>query len=270
MLIALAQIACAWGDVKDNLKKIEIYSRQAKSLGADLVAFPELTVSGIFKHPDVKKVAEPVHGYSTAQVARLARSLGIIIGFGFTEKSEPLPFNTYCLIDPDGEIAALYRKNYIPRLEVPFWRGSSERPVFRVAGKRLAIAICWDATQEKLLAHYARHKAEILLLPHAWDSDPLDPDGNELNYDSMQELIELAAAGKLGGWKTYDQMKAYFYGYIPARAKQYRFNAFFVNQTGQPHPCLKCVGPSFVVNYQGRILAETKSEAEGLILARTD
>ncbi|OGF99608.1 MAG: hypothetical protein A3F83_13690 [Candidatus Glassbacteria bacterium RIFCSPLOWO2_12_FULL_58_11] len=267
MKIALAQIACAWGDIPGNLNKIERFSRQARSRGAGLIAFPELTVSGIFKHPDVKRIAEPADGPSVRRVAGLARSLEMYIGFGFSEKAEPLPRNAYCIADPRGRIVALYRKNYIPRLEVPFWQGGKEHPVFQVAGKRLAIAICWDATQEELLQYYARNRAEIVLMPHAWDSDPLDPEGRELNYNSMQELIALAEAGKLAGWKSHAEMKKYFYSYIPVYARKYRFAAWFVNQAGRPHECLKFVGPAFVTDRQGRILAETRNDREGLIFA---
>ncbi|MFH1071688.1 MAG: carbon-nitrogen hydrolase family protein [Candidatus Glassbacteria bacterium] len=265
MKIALAQIFCPWGDRSGNLRKIEWFSRQARAAGAELVAFPELTVSGIFKDVRIKEIAEPLNGYSVKWVSALARSIGITIGFGFTEKAEPLPFNTYCLIDSRGKPAAVYRKIYIPRLEVPYWQGGRQRPVFRVAGKRLTIAICWDATQEELLAHYNRQKAEIVLMPHAWDSDPLDKNGKPLDYNSMAELINLADAGNLGGWKSFTEMRDYFYSYIPGYAKKYRFAACFVNQTGQPHKYLRFVGPTFAVDRQGRILAEMRNEEEGLL-----
>ena len=228
MKVALAQIACAWGDTSGNLKKIEMFSSQARLRGVDLVAFPELTISGIYKHPDIKKIAESLDGPSVRQVSRLARSLALYIGFGFTEKAAPLPFNTYCLADPRGELAGVYRKIYIPKLEVPFWQAGKDRPVFQVAGKQLAIAICWDATKEVLLSYYARNKAEIVLMPHAWDADPIDSSGKDLNYDSMDELIGLAKAGKLAGWKTYSQMKKYFYNYSDLTAVLFPpFNSIF-------------------------------------------
>ena len=41
----------------------------------------------------------------------------------------------------------------------------------------------------------------------------------------------------------------------------------FVNQAGRPHPCLDFVGPSFVVDPSGRVVAETRDREEQIVFA---
>jgi predicted amidohydrolase len=259
-------MACRWGEIEANLAAIEAYARIAKGRGAAMVVFPELTVSGIFKDEQVWALAEALDGPSVRQVCQMAREAGLVIGFGFTEKALPLPYNAYCLATPEGRLAGVYRKNYIPQLEVPFWQAHHERPVFTAIGKRLAVAICFDNCQPDLLAHYGGQRAEVVLMPHAWDADPLDLQGRDLKHNSMAELIEHQRAGRLGGWKSHDAMRDYFYGYIPLRARENGFYALFVNQAGRPHEALCFSGPTFAVDPHGEILVETRDGAEQMLL----
>ncbi len=265
--VALAQVECPWADTQGNLERMAGRAEQAKAGGADLVVFPELCVSGICKDERLASVTETLDGPSVAFVRRLARSLGLAIGFGFTERADGLPFNTYVVVEPDGALAGVYRKNHIPRLEVPFWQGDTARPVFRALGRPMAVSTCWDNRHPELLRHYARGGAEIVLMPHAWDADALDEDGTVIEYGSMEEIgVRLRRSGQLR-WKTHDQMRDDFYETIPDLAREGRFWALFVNQAGRPHPCLDFVGPSFVVDPSGRAVAETRDRGEQIVFA---
>ena len=171
------------------------------------------------------------------------------------------------MVAPDGTLAGVYRKNHIPKLESPFWQGHGERPVFRALGRLVAVSICWDNQYPELLAHYAREGAEIVLMPHAWDADALDEEGRVIDYDSMEEIVAwLRRTGRML-WKTHDQMRDDFYRTIPDLARDGRFWALFVNQSGRPHECLDFVGPSFVVDPSGRVVAETRDGGEQLVFA---
>jgi len=265
--VALAQIHCPWADREGNLERMAGWAERAKDEGAQLVAFPELCVPGICKDERLASVTETLDGQSVASVRALARRLGIGIGFGFSEMAEGKPFNAYAVVEPDGTLAGVYRKNHIPKLEAPFWQGHSEQPTFSAFGRRFAVSICWDNKYPELLARYAREGAEVVLMPHAWDSDALDEEGRVIDYDSMEEIV--AYRQRAGGmrWKTHDDMRDDFYEYIPALARENRFWALFVNQSGRPHDCLAFLGPSFVVDPGGRVTAETRDGFEQLVLA---
>ena len=265
--VALAQISCPWADNTGNLGRMAGWAERAKAGGAQLVVFPELCVSGICKDDRLDSVTETLDGPSVASVRALARRLGVGIGFGFSERADGQPRNAYVVVEPDGTLAGVYRKNHIPKLEVPFWQGHHEQPVFRALGRAMAVSICWDNQYPELLAHYARAGAEIVIMPHAWDADALDETGQVIDYDSMEEIVAwLRRSGRMR-WKTHDQMRDDFYRTIPGLAREGRFWALFVNQSGRPHECLDFVGPSFVVDPSGRVVAETRDRAEQLVFA---
>ncbi|MBO3803141.1 MAG: NAD+ synthase, partial [Candidatus Brockarchaeota archaeon] len=46
MKVVMAQVNCTVGDIEGNIGKIREYIKMANERGADLVAFPELTVTG--------------------------------------------------------------------------------------------------------------------------------------------------------------------------------------------------------------------------------
>lgn len=268
--VALAQIECPWADSRANLERMAGWAERAKTGGADMVVLPELCVSGICKDERLASTAETLDGPSVSFVRALARRLGLAIGFGFSERADGLPFNTYVVVEPDGSLAGVYRKNHIPKLEVPFWQGDTARPVFRALGRSMAVSICWDNRHPELLRHYSRGGAQIVLMPHAWDADALDENGTVIEYDSMEEIgARLRRTGRMR-WKTHNQMRDDFFQAIPALARKGRFWALFVNQAGRPHPCLDFVGPSFVVDPSGRVVAETRDREEQIVFATID
>ena len=265
--VALAQIHVPWADNRANLERMAGWAARAKTGGAHLVVFPELTVSGICKDERLASAIESLDGPSVAFVRKLARDLGLAIGFGLSERADGLPFNTYIVVAPDGTLAGVYRKNHIPGLEVPFWQGHTERPVFRALGRSMAVSICWDNRHPELLRNYSRGGAEIVLMPHAWDADALDEDGRVIDDGSMEEMV--ARLGRTGQmrWKTHDQMRDDFYRTIPGLAREGRFWALFANQAGRPHECLDFVGPTFAVDPTGRVVAETHDREEQIVYA---
>jgi predicted amidohydrolase len=205
--VALAQIHCPWADRLGNLEKIAGWAERAKAEGAELVAFPELCVPGICKDERLASVTETLDGPSTAFVRALAGRLGLAIGFGFSEEADGRPYNAYAVAGPNGMLAGVYRKNHIPKLEVPFWRAHTDQPTFEVLGRRLAVSLCWDNKYPELLAHYAREGAEIVLMPHAWDADALDEEGRVIDYDSMEEIVAYQQRTGWMRWKTHDEMR---------------------------------------------------------------
>jgi predicted amidohydrolase len=258
---------CPWADTRGNLERMAGWAERAREGGAELVVFPELSVPGICKDERLASVTETLDGPSVASVRSLARRLGLAVGFGLSEKTDGKPLNAYAVVEPDGTLAGVYRKNHIPVLEAPFWGAHSGQPVFAARGRRFAVALCWDNRHPELLSRYAREGAEIVLMPHAWDADALDEDGRVIDYQAMEEIVEYRRRAGRMRWKTHDQMRDDFYAYIPGLARDNRFWALFVNQSGRPHECLDFAGPSFVVAPSGRVVAETRDGGEQLVFA---
>ena len=65
-------------------------------------------------------------------------------------------------------------------------------------------------------------------------------------------------------------MKDFFYSYIPDYSRKYGMEIIFVNQTGQPHPCLKFEGPSFALGRTGEIAVESCDGNETILYCNLD
>jgi predicted amidohydrolase len=68
--LALAQISCERGDKARNLKKIEETVIAARRQGAELVIFPELSVTGYTVRDQLYELAETIPGHQPPQWQR--------------------------------------------------------------------------------------------------------------------------------------------------------------------------------------------------------
>src|SRR5256885_1453625 len=115
--IALAQLNLLVGDVQGNAARVIAATRHARStLGADLVLFPELTLSGyppedLLFHRGFRRQIEE-------GLARLRRELtDAAVMVGFPEYTGGGIYNSAALI-AHGEIAAIHRKAELPNYKV--------------------------------------------------------------------------------------------------------------------------------------------------------
>jgi predicted amidohydrolase len=79
--IALAQISCRRGDKKANLQKMEEYAKKAKKQNAELVVFPELSLTGYTVRDEIYELAEKIPGPSTNAMEKLARESRRVFNF---------------------------------------------------------------------------------------------------------------------------------------------------------------------------------------------
>jgi len=148
--IALAQIRSKRENKKANLQKIEEFTLKAKNQGANLVIFPELSLTGYVLHDQVYELAEEIPGPSIKRVEDLAKRTGMLIVFGMPELSEKTKatiFNTAVIVGPNGLIGK-YRKRYLPTHSVfeekRYFRQGYQTAVFKTSIGNLGLLICYD------------------------------------------------------------------------------------------------------------------------------
>ena len=270
MRIALAQTSCPWGAIEENLRRDGRLIREARKGGADLIAFPETSVPGMYKDHLVRLCAQALDGPIVERMCRWARRYGIAVGFGLAEKTAGKPYNAYVLIDRSGSLAGVHRKNYVPVLERPYFRRDTRRPVFGLEGVRVAVSICADHGFPELHRSYSRRGARLVLFPHAWDADPVLTNGRTAGWRSEEDMVEHFAQGRVARYRTHAEMLSFFRPRIASLAAEGAFYAAFVNQVGTPYPLTPFVGPSFVVDPGGRTVARSRSKREGLLYADLD
>jgi len=148
--IALAQISCKRGDKAENIKKIESQVIRAKRQGAELVIFPELSLTGYTMRDQIYELAETIPGHSTTFLEKLAKKTGAYIVFGMpelSEKTQATVYNTAVLVGPDGFIGK-YRKMYLPTHSVfeekRYFRPGYQTAVFETELGKIGLIICYD------------------------------------------------------------------------------------------------------------------------------
>ena len=148
--LALAQISSKREDKEANLQKIEKLTRKAKDLGADLVIFPELCLSGYVVRDQIYELAETVPGPTVEKVEELAKKTGMHIIFGMpelSEKTQATIFNTAVLVSPKGLIGK-YRKMYLPTHSVfeekRYFRPGYQTAAFPTELGNIGLCICYD------------------------------------------------------------------------------------------------------------------------------
>jgi predicted amidohydrolase len=148
--VALAQISCKQGDKEKNLKIIEDNVKRGKQKGAQLIIFPELSLTGYTLRDRVYELAETIPGRSTTLLEELAKKTETYIIFGMPERSENTQatiHNTAVLVGPQGLIGK-YRKMYLPTHSVfeekRYFRPGNEAAVFETELGKIGLSICYD------------------------------------------------------------------------------------------------------------------------------
>lgn len=148
--IALAQISSKRESKCENLLKIEKATLKAKQQGADLIIFPEMSLTGYVILDQVYELAETIPGPSTQKIEALAKKTGMHIVFGMpevSEKTQATIFNTAVLVGPKGVIGK-YRKMYLPTHSVfeekRYFRPGYEPASFQTDIGNIGLSICYD------------------------------------------------------------------------------------------------------------------------------
>ena len=146
--VALAQVNPTVGDLEGNAALIrKIYDR-ARASGADLVAFPELALTGYPPEDLLLKQAFVRQNHET--ITELARALkpGPVAVIGFVDRAEGHLYNAAAVVS-GGRLRGVYHKVLLPNYgvfdEKRYFEPGSTYPVFVVRGVQVGITICEDA-----------------------------------------------------------------------------------------------------------------------------
>ncbi len=144
--VGLAQINTTVGDFAGNVEKILAYARRAEQSGVDVVAFPELTVTG-YPPEDLLLRPEFVRDNLEALgeiVAGCGASTAVV---GFVDSDDAGIYNAAAVIH-NGSLAGVYRKQRLPNYgvfdEKRYFQPGSKNPVYTIGGVNVAVNVCED------------------------------------------------------------------------------------------------------------------------------
>jgi NAD+ synthase (glutamine-hydrolysing) len=168
--IALAQLDLLVGDVRGNAARIIDSAHTARTqLGADLVLFPELALSGyppedLLFHRGFRRQIEA----GLVQLRGEVRDVAVMLGF--PEYTRAGICNSAALI-ADGELLAIHRKAELPNYKVfdekRYFQAGTQPTVADWRGFRLGLLVCEDIWQAQAAQLARAAGAELLLVINA-------------------------------------------------------------------------------------------------------
>lgn len=203
--LALSQIDPSVGDLARNAEEVVRWTRQAAEAGAQLVAFPEMVLTG-YPVEDLALRGSFVEASRAALVelaARLAAEglgeLPVVVGYlGRSEHASAKlgrpagsPQNCAAVLHR-GEVATRFAKHHLPNYgvfdEYRYFVPGDQLAVVRLHGVDVALAICEDIWQDGGRVTAAREAGAGLLL--VINGSPYERDKD----DARLELVQRRAA----------------------------------------------------------------------------
>jgi predicted amidohydrolase len=186
MRVAGAQIECRPGDVAGNLALHLQALQAARAEGADLVVFPELSLTDYLSEPDVEALAKPANGGELRALAEAAGAASLSVGF-IERAPDGRVYNAQALLS-GGRVVHIHRKANLPTY------GRLQESRFYTAGRavetatlepswRAATLICADTWNPALPWLAAIPHAARLIVPVASALDAVEALDNPNGWD---------------------------------------------------------------------------------------
>jgi predicted amidohydrolase len=156
-------------DWRASADRLAALVRQAGA--CDLMVCPEMALTGyLFDSPEsALAVAEPCGGRTFQLLAPLAREAGSWLVAGYPEQAPEGLYNSAVVINPQGELAANYRKRLLFDCD-EWWAqpGGLPYPLIPTAHGVLSVGICMDLNDPRFLRFLRREQPGLLAFPTNW------------------------------------------------------------------------------------------------------
>lgn len=134
----------------------------------DLVALPELFLTGYNIGEQVTLWAEERGGAYSKQIAALAQLHQVAIHFGYAEREGGQIYNSAACVDKTGTITGHHRKLLLPPgFESTYFAQGNSYSQFTIKGFRIATLICYDAEFPEAFRAVALAGCDLVVVPTA-------------------------------------------------------------------------------------------------------
>jgi NAD+ synthase (glutamine-hydrolysing) len=237
--LAIAQLNTTVGDFKGNTAKICSHIRQAEASGADLVCFPELTITG---YPPEDLLLKPnfieANLRSLESLTELTKELHVAAVVGFVDLKDGETYDAAAVIYR-GALIATYHKVYLPNYgvfdEKRYFKSGNGGLVIGCAGVNTGITICEDI----------------------WH--PIGPASLEARAGSAQLILNLSASPYHNGKQQFREKM------LSVRASDNVTHIAYVNLVGGQDE-LVFDGNSAVFDEEGTLLGRAAAFQEDLLV----
>jgi NAD+ synthase (glutamine-hydrolysing) len=247
--IALGQINPTVGDFSGNAAKIIDFSHRARSAGAGLILFPELSVCGYPPRDLVERPSFVARNRETAEyIAQQTQGIAVICGLVTPADSETgkSAMNSAALL-MDGRISFIQSKMLLPTYDVfdemRNFAPAKSQELFAFCGNQMALTICEDAWNDK-----------VFWPKRLYTFDPVDA----LIREGGNFVLNISASPF---WIGKRELRR---DMLASIAKRNKVPVVMVNQVGG-NDSLVFDGSSIVLNAEGKVIALGRSFEEDLV-----
>jgi NAD+ synthase (glutamine-hydrolysing) len=238
--MGLCQINTMVGDIDGNTRKILDYLQKGKKMGADLLIFPEMAVTG-YPPEDLLLMPKFIEANLSA-VRRIAKATSSITAVvGFVHKNRDI-FNAAALLH-HGKLVDVYCKSFLPNYGVfdedRYFQPGTENFIFTLTSTPIGLSICEDL----------------------WY--PGDPIRTQALLGGAELIVNISASPYHAGKSIFREKM------ISTRASDNLAMVAFCNLVGGQDE-LVFDGGSLIFDQRGELLARGKQFEEDMVLADLD
>lgn len=256
MRIALGQINTTVGDFTGNTQRMVDFAHQAAQRGAEVIAFPELSLTGYPPRDLVEKPSfQAACERAVAKLSNEIRDLPIAAICGTltpTHRKEGKQVHNSAVILQQGKVIFQQDKMLLPTYDVfdegRYFLPAEKQTLTEIGGRKTALTICEDAWNDKQF--WERR---------LYQRDPVE----ELISTGAEVLISINASPYHVGKR---ELRREIFA---ATAKKYERPVVYVNQVGG-NDQLVFDGSSFAMDAEGNVIASARSFDEDLVIVDID
>lgn len=196
MRIGIAQIAPQLGNLEANLALHLDAGRKAARAGADLILFPELSLTGYRLQDLVPDVARRIEEGGVLKPL-FALSRRIALAFGMVEESEGHRYYNSAVFLEGGRVRHVHRKVYLPTYGL-FEEGRYLAPgdtfaAFRSRAGRVGMLVCEDLWHPASALVLAQDGADLVLVLSNGPAHAGDGTGGPRHHEIWRDLVRVTA-----------------------------------------------------------------------------
>jgi len=233
MRVAIAQIEAIKGNIEKNIENHLKWIKQAIQNNADIVVFPELSVTG-YELDLAESLATNQDDTRLDEIQSLSDRNEITIGVGLPTKENNNLFISMIIFQPKRE-RVTYSKQYLYSTQVCHFTPGQKQIYLNIGDSIVAPAICYDLSNPEHSKKAYEENANIYIASVLSDVDDIESDIKKLSA-------------------------------IACKYEMIVFMANFIGQSGG----FECAGKSSVWDATGKLIGQLGTETEGILIYDTE
>lgn len=201
MKIAVCQLNIVWENKSENLNSIRYYVSEAAKNKADLIFFPEMSLTGFSMNIAYTKE----NGESIYQIKSIAKQFNIAIGIGWVKDCGEKGENVYTVIDNRGEVLSEYTKLHPFSYggEDKYFSSGNDLVTFEYGGITIGTLICYDLRFPEIFQALSIN-ADLIAVAACWPASRREHWDTLLKARAIENQCYIAGincVGDIGGLK---------------------------------------------------------------------